>query len=89
MGVGIEQAWPIGRKQSTSRLREQFGFVEPVARDEGLRRTVEWERAHPPSEFQPEQFDYSAEDVALALLRSQSGLGVRNEPANSPTKFCH
>ncbi len=53
----------------------QFGLVEPVARDEGLRRTVGWERVHPPSEFQPEQFDYIAEDVTLALLQPQRGLG--------------
>ncbi|MDE2149791.1 MAG: NAD-dependent epimerase/dehydratase family protein [Gammaproteobacteria bacterium] len=57
----------------TSRLREQFNFIEPVSRDEGLRRTIAWERTHAPSHFRPEQFDYQAEDAALALSRLQPG----------------
>jgi nucleoside-diphosphate-sugar epimerase len=52
----------------TSRLRNLLGFTEPVAHAEALRRTVEWERAHPPA-FRPEQFDYAAEDAALAAWR--------------------
>jgi hypothetical protein len=30
------------------------------------RRTVEWERAHPPENVDPASFDYAAEDAALA-----------------------
>ena len=50
----------------TTRLREELGFQERVSRDEAIRRTVEWERAHPPSGFTPHQFDYAAEDAAIA-----------------------
>jgi len=32
---------------------------------EALRRTIEWERANPPA-YEPAQFDYAAEDAALA-----------------------
>lgn len=31
----------------TSRIRRELGYAEPVDRDEGLRRAVEWERAAP------------------------------------------
>jgi len=49
----------------TSRLRREFGFVEPVARDEAIRRTIAWERATPVTGFVPYAFDYAAEDAAL------------------------
>jgi nucleoside-diphosphate-sugar epimerase len=51
----------------TTRLREETGFREPVARDESIRRTVEWERANPPAGSTPHQFDYEAEDAALRV----------------------
>ena len=51
----------------TSRIREELGFVETVPRDEGLRRTIAWERANPPSGGAGE-FDYGAEDAVLADL---------------------
>ena len=49
----------------TTRIREELGFRELVGREEGVRRTVEWERANPPSGFSPHLFDYEAEDAAL------------------------
>jgi hypothetical protein len=42
-----------------------------VPADEALRRTVAWERAHPPEALHPRvhrPFDYAAEDAALAAL---------------------
>jgi nucleoside-diphosphate-sugar epimerase len=54
----------------TTRLREELGFEEPVPRGEAIRRTVEWERANPPSGFTPHQFDYEAEDAALGKFTS-------------------
>ncbi len=49
----------------TTRFRRELGYAEPVARDEALRRTVEWERRKlqgaPP-------LDYAAEDSLLASL---------------------
>ncbi len=37
---------------------------EPVPLDEAIRRTIAWERANPPAEIDPDQFDYAAEDAA-------------------------
>jgi hypothetical protein len=50
----------------TSRIRSELGYREVVSVDEGLRRTVAWLRAHPP-ELDAAQYDYAAEDAALAL----------------------
>jgi len=48
----------------TTRIRMDLGFDEPVSRPEALRRTIAWQRAHPPR-IDPAQFDYAAEDAAL------------------------
>ena len=48
----------------SSRIRRELGYKEPVALDEAIKRTIEWERANPPVEFNPNQFDYAAEDAA-------------------------
>lgn len=52
----------------TSRIRNELGYSEPVALDEAMRRTVAWERGHPPTKIDPKMFDYAAEDVVLAGL---------------------
>lgn len=52
----------------TSRIRWELGYEEAVSRSEALRRTVAWEREHPPAEVDPTSFDYAAEDAALAGL---------------------
>lgn len=52
----------------TDRLRGELGYREPVGREEGLRRTVAWEKANPPEQIEPERFDYAAEDALLAEL---------------------
>jgi nucleoside-diphosphate-sugar epimerase len=52
----------------TTRIRQELGYREPVSRDEALRGTVAWERAHPPEKIDPEMFDYAAEDALLAGL---------------------
>jgi hypothetical protein len=43
-----------------------LGYTEPTLLDEAMRRSVAWERANPPDEFDPAKFDYAAEDAALA-----------------------
>ena len=48
----------------SSRIRRELGYREPVPLDEAIRRTIEWERANPPAEFNPYKFDYAAEDAA-------------------------
>jgi hypothetical protein len=61
----------------STRIRNELGYREPVSIEEGIRRTIEWERANPPGEFNPHRFDYAAEDVAIAAsrccVRSQQG----------------
>jgi nucleoside-diphosphate-sugar epimerase len=49
----------------SSRIRREVGYTEPVSLAEALRKTVAWERAHPPE--QP--MDYAAEDTLLAELK--------------------
>ena len=49
-----------------SRIRRDLGYTEIVSLDEALRRTIDWERAHPPAHVDPAQFDYAAEDAILA-----------------------
>ena len=53
----------------TSRIREELGYAELIPREEALVRTVAWERANPPAEVDPAQFDYAAEDAATADWR--------------------
>lgn len=48
------------------RIRAELGYVEPITVDETLRRTVAWEKANPPQQIDPAQYDYTAEDEALA-----------------------
>ena len=64
-GLDTRQHWVA----DTSRIRRELGYTETLPRDEALRRTVEWERAHPPEEVDPASFDYAAEDAALAGMR--------------------
>jgi nucleoside-diphosphate-sugar epimerase len=53
------------REMSSARIRRELGFEEPVDWTTGLERTIAWERANPPREIDPKQFDYAAEDAAL------------------------
>lgn len=50
----------------STRIRRELGYSEIVPFDEALRRTIAWERANPPEQILPENFDYAAEDAALA-----------------------
>jgi nucleoside-diphosphate-sugar epimerase len=51
----------------SSRIRAELGYREAVSIGEGIRRTIEWDRANPPTEPLPYSFDYDAEDAALGL----------------------
>jgi len=53
----------------TSRFAKQVAGVGLIDFDESLRRTVEWERAHPPGETDPAAFNYELEDSFVAELR--------------------
>lgn len=54
---------------SSDRIRAELGYGETVSPEDALRRTVDWERANPPAEVDPKEFDYAAEDRVLARLR--------------------
>ncbi|HEV8525511.1 MAG TPA: NAD-dependent epimerase/dehydratase family protein [Terriglobales bacterium] len=54
---------------SSQRIRRELDYREPVALEEAIRCTIEWERAHSPEQVDPRQFDYDAEDEALAAQR--------------------
>jgi nucleoside-diphosphate-sugar epimerase len=58
----------------TSRIRQELGHIDQVSREEGMIRTVEWERAHPPDKIDPADYDYDAEDTALRKF----GLYIRD-----------
>lgn len=57
--------WSCHLDVDTSRIRRELGYAETVAPAEAMRRTVAWQRAHPPAEIDPRQFNYAAEDAAL------------------------
>jgi len=65
--------WPGNTAQhvvaSSERIRKDLGYRELLPRDEAIRRTIEWERANPPA-APPAQFDYAAEDAALAEFKA-------------------
>ena len=52
----------------TTRIRSELGYREPVARKDAIRRTIAWEREHPP-QVNPARFDYDAEDEAARRAR--------------------
>jgi len=51
---------------SSTRIRRELGYEEPVAIGEAVRRTIRWQREHPPVDAFLAQFDYEAEDAAVA-----------------------
>ena len=54
---------------SSARIRRELGYKEPVAIDEAIQRTIRWERENPPDDSFLAQFDYAAEDAAVAGQR--------------------
>ena len=58
-------------ESDTTRIRTELGYKERISLEEGLQQTVAWERANPPKEIDPKQFDYEAEDAVLAKLGKQ------------------
>ena len=65
---------------SSDRIRRELGYDEPVAPEDGLRATVEWERSQPRSEVAGiGLLDYAAEDALL------SDAGPRGDEERSST----
>lgn len=65
MPLNTEQDWLV----SSAKIRQELGYSERVPLEVGMARTIEWERANPPGEIDPKQFDYAAEDAALEQVR--------------------
>jgi nucleoside-diphosphate-sugar epimerase len=67
--LNTEQDWAT----NTSRIRKELGYSEPISQDEALRRTIDWQRQHPPEETSkwaiPGMLDYVIEDAILASLK--------------------
>jgi len=57
----LRQHWAV----DSSRIRRELGYRERVPRVEALGRTIEWERANPPQQINPAEYDYPAEDAAI------------------------
>ncbi len=51
---------------SSVRIRHELRYEEPVAIEDAIRQTIGWERENPPTDASPAQFDYAAEDAAVA-----------------------
>ncbi len=52
----------------TTLIREELGYKEAISDEKGMRRTIAWEREHPPQQIDPAQFNYEAEDTVLKEL---------------------
>jgi nucleoside-diphosphate-sugar epimerase len=55
---------------SSQRIRQELGYREAVPEEEGIRRTIIWERAHPPQQVLFGSSDYEAEDATLRARRT-------------------
>ena len=51
---------------SSQRIRAELGYSEIIPMEESLRRTIAWDQANPPGTIDSAQFDYAAEDAAVA-----------------------
>ena len=67
--ANLDQHWVT----DSSRIRQELGYEEWVNRDEALRKTISWERKHPPEAFSeadnPKLLDYTTEDEVLVTLK--------------------
>jgi nucleoside-diphosphate-sugar epimerase len=51
---------------TSERIRTELRYKELVATEEAIQRTATWEHRNPPSTINLQQYDYDAEDAALA-----------------------
>jgi nucleoside-diphosphate-sugar epimerase len=57
--------WRHHLAADTSRIRQELSYQERIDPGEALKRTLAWERANPPREFDGNRFNYAAEDEVL------------------------
>jgi len=53
---------------TSERIRTELRYKELIATEEAIQRTATWEHRNPPSTINLQQYDYDAEDAALANL---------------------
>ncbi len=53
----------------SSRIREKLGYDEMITPDEGLEKTIAWERENPPPNIDESHFNYKAEDSAFEYYK--------------------
>jgi nucleoside-diphosphate-sugar epimerase len=62
-------SWGIDAKQDvvvdSTRIRRELGYSERTDIDQAIRRSVAWERDHPPAKVDEKDFDYEKEDEFL------------------------
>ncbi len=51
---------------SSARIRHELGYEEPVTIEQAIRQTIRWEQENPAPAAFLAQFDYAAEDAAVA-----------------------
>ncbi|ARV60522.1 NAD-dependent dehydratase [Nostocales cyanobacterium HT-58-2] len=63
--INTEQDWFV----DSTRIRQELGYKEVIPLEEALKRTIDWERTHPPEENQELAvswlLDYATEDAIL------------------------
>ena len=67
--ANLDQHWV----SDSTRIRQELGYEEWVNPDQALRKTISWERKHPPEAFSeadnPKLLDYTTEDAILVTLK--------------------
>ncbi|MDJ0531450.1 MAG: hypothetical protein QNJ70_02970 [Xenococcaceae cyanobacterium MO_207.B15] len=67
--ANLDQHWV----SDSTRIRQELGYEEWVNPDQALRKTIFWERKHPPEAFSeadnPKLLDYTTEDAILVTLK--------------------
>jgi nucleoside-diphosphate-sugar epimerase len=57
---------------TAARIRQELGYAEPISVEEGIRRTIPWERANPPQQVWFAPFNYEAEDEVMQKLKASA-----------------
>ena len=69
MGLRVKYIGATGTDDNGRRIRDELGYREVVSYEEGLRRTVHWQRTHPPAVLDPAAWNYAAEDEVLRATK--------------------
>lgn len=52
----------------STKIRNELGYKETVPLTKAIKKTIEWERTNPPTQINPDIFDYEKEDKMLSEL---------------------